>query len=306
MTANNIIKHPKIERLSLVPDILSGKTLIQEKVDGSQFSFGIDFSGDIFCRSKNKIIDLDNPENLFAPAVEYIKSKESQIKFHLGPGDVMFAETLCRPKHNTIVYDRVPINNIMLFAAYIGRNWASLDTLELGAREFGVELISSKYLENPTFEDLQRMILQPSILGGMMEGVVVKDYTRCCPHQQRYGILSPMMAKLVRPEFSEMNHKNVDHRVGSNGQVKGVFMQYNNTSRWIKAVMRMKEEGTYTGTLKDIGKLIPAIQKDILDEESTELGKQLLKIYMKDFQKQVTIGFVDWYKNQLLVENKDV
>lgn len=73
-----------------VRDIFEEDVLIEEKVDGSQFSFGI-VDGELCCRSRSKQIVLDAPEKLFVEGVEAIK----RVKHLLTPGWIYRGEYLC-------------------------------------------------------------------------------------------------------------------------------------------------------------------------------------------------------------------
>ena len=52
-------------------NLWDGKVEITEKLDGSQFGFGI-VDGELVCRSKNQIIHVDDKKHMFYKAIEYI------------------------------------------------------------------------------------------------------------------------------------------------------------------------------------------------------------------------------------------
>ena len=58
--------YPNVYQLGhkLVSNVLDGYVLVQEKIDGSQISFGIDNLGDLRIRSKNKEIDIEHPNDM--------------------------------------------------------------------------------------------------------------------------------------------------------------------------------------------------------------------------------------------------
>ncbi len=72
---------------------------MEEKVDGSQFSFGI-FNGEIKCRSKGAQLVIDAPEKMFIPAVNVVRELAPLLK----DGWTYRGEFLGRPKHNTLCY----------------------------------------------------------------------------------------------------------------------------------------------------------------------------------------------------------
>ena len=89
---------------------------VEEKVDGSQFSFGVTEEGELKIRSKGKEMVVEAPEKMFAGAVETVKG----LKDRLHPGWTYRGEVLCKPKHNTLQYGRVPKGNVILFDVNTG------------------------------------------------------------------------------------------------------------------------------------------------------------------------------------------
>ena len=102
--------YPKVYNLGhpAISELFSDPVVVQEKVDGSQFSFGI-IDGELKCRSKGAEIFLDNPEKMFEKAVEAIK------ELSLMDGWTYRGEFLRGPSHNTLKYNRTPRHNIILF-----------------------------------------------------------------------------------------------------------------------------------------------------------------------------------------------
>ena len=94
--------HKAIEELLLDP------VLVEEKVDGSQFSFGR-FDGELRVRSKGKEMIPDAPEKMFQLAVDFVRTLD------LREGWTYRGEYLSKPKHNALNYDRVPNGNVILF-----------------------------------------------------------------------------------------------------------------------------------------------------------------------------------------------
>lgn len=87
-----------------IRELLSGLVVVQEKVDGSQFSFAMLEDG-LHCWSKGREIFLDAPDKMFAAGVDYVKS----IQDLLVPGYIYRAEYLRIPKHNALSYSRIPV-----------------------------------------------------------------------------------------------------------------------------------------------------------------------------------------------------
>ena len=105
--------YPEVYQLGhkIVSNVLDGNVLVEEKVDGSQISFGIDENGILSVRSKKVDINTDKPDGMFKKAVEWIVSNQSSLY----PNWVYRGEYLLKPKHNTLEYYRVPHNHIIIF-----------------------------------------------------------------------------------------------------------------------------------------------------------------------------------------------
>src|SRR6267142_6345300 len=109
-----IPSYPKIYNLghAAILDLLDGDVVVEEKVDGSQFSFGLLYDTRplvepafrLFFRSKEAIIEPEAPPKMFARGVEAVKA----IAHLLTPGFVYRGEYLQKPKHNVLAYDRIP------------------------------------------------------------------------------------------------------------------------------------------------------------------------------------------------------
>jgi hypothetical protein len=78
---------PKAFGHRLVQDILDGDVIIQEKVDGSQISFGV-YDGELCVRSRNQQVDLEDA-GMFSLAVDVI----SQMKDDLPDAEQLLVST---------------------------------------------------------------------------------------------------------------------------------------------------------------------------------------------------------------------
>ena len=122
-----------------VSELLTQSVLVEEKIDGSQFSFGR-FGGELRCRSKGAVLNNVAPEKMFARAVEVA----SQLDLH--DGWTYRAEYLQKPKHNTLVYERTPANNLIIFDINDGHEfYMSYDDKAAEARRLGLEIVPRLY-----------------------------------------------------------------------------------------------------------------------------------------------------------------
>ncbi len=138
---------------------LLGEVIVQEKVDGSQFVFGIDEHGEVGCRSHRQQLVMDYPEGMFKEAVEYVQRIAPKLAFLNGP-IWFYCEYLQKPKHNTLKYNRTPTNHLVLF-----------DVLDVSS---GTELWGTRddvenmacYLEIDAIPEVHTGIVMPALVVG--------------------------------------------------------------------------------------------------------------------------------------------
>ena len=152
------------------------QVVVQEKIDGSQISFGKK-GGELFVRNKNKMIDVDCPDGLFANAVSVLKDRS------LPDGYVFRGEYLKTPKHNVLAYDRIPKDHIIIYDIEKGDGTNHyLSPIETQKIAFGVGFETVPTFRDYLFEDIDQSIIDGlmnnrSILGGqLIEGLVFKCY----------------------------------------------------------------------------------------------------------------------------------
>ena len=296
--------YPSIYNLghAAVRDIFSAPVIVQEKVDGSQFSFGI-IDGQLRVKSKGKEMDPAAPEKLFARAVETVKTIEGLLT----PGWTYRGEVLDKPKHNVLVYDRVPRGNVVLFDINDGEE-SYLDFVELSneADRIGLEhvptfiaLTEGELVSEPS---LRYFLNTESFLGGQkVEGVVIKSLSLFGTDKKR------LMAKFVSEEFKETHAKvwgeNSKARVDI---IDRVAASYKTDARWHKAVIHLAERGELTGSPRDIPALIRETVQDLWKEENEAIAKALVSHFERDINKRITAGLADWYKAELLKKQFEV
>ena len=276
--------------------ILDSPVVIQEKVDGSQFSFGF-LDGKLQCRSRGQAIDIHAPDKMFEKGLEYIKT----VVHKLRPGYVYRGEYLQSPKHNTLAYDRTPANHIVIFDIEQGfyDYIPDQDALKELAAELRLEFVPVLYEGMLTsIEQAMELLENESFLGGpKIEGVVIKNYAIAT----ETGSLCT--AKIVSADFKE---KHVGEWKKSNPNKKDIIESltemYRTEARWEKSVQHGREEGWLQDAPQDIGPLIKAVQADILEEEAEEIKEILFKWAWNHLSRTLTSGLPEWYK-QKLVEN---
>ena len=291
-----ITAFPKIFALgtNYIRDIFAEDVEVTEKIDGSQFVFG-KVKGALYLRSKGAQLYTDNPEKMFAEAIAYVE----QIQDRLPEGMVFYAEYLKKPKHNTLKYDRIPKNHLMLFGAMHISQKFHLNTAEY-AELFEIEHVPVLHfgrVENAA--ELTGMLDRDSILGGAkVEGVVVKNFER---QFLLGGQPMPLMAgKYVSESFKEVHRERWGTEEKAKSRMEVFFDSFRTTARWEKAVQHLRDRGELAGEPKDIGKLFKEVHTDI-EAEETEAAKTFLwNEYKNELKRRATAGMPEWYKEQLM------
>jgi len=293
---------PKIFALGhrSISTIFHEEVEITEKGDGSQFAF-CRVGDDLHCRSKGCIQHVEAPDKLFEEGVEYLKS----IKDRIPEGYIFYAEYLRKPKHNSLVYERIPRNHFALFGVYHVENQVfvgNYDTLLTMAHIMDIEpipLLFKGKIEAP--EEIEGIMNSISVLGGCrIEGVVVKNY------KDNFvgGVLFPVMSgKYVSERFKEIHRKNWKKENTNKGKWEVFKSQYNTPARWEKAIIHLKERSELEGSPRDIGKLMKEVQVDVSEECKEEICEWLWKHFGKEVVKGAAKGLPEWYKDKLMKDS---
>ncbi len=284
-----------------VANVLAGDVNVEEKVDGSQFSFG-EFGGKLRCRSKGREIPLDEgdvTDKLFSAAVETVMDLFGGK--YLRPGWTYRGEVLAKPKHNAFAYDRVPAGNIIVFdinpghEAYLPYEEKVNEAARLDLET--VPLLFSGHLTQAMFDQL---LETDSVLGGQkIEGIVIK------PIEPVYGRdAKALMAKFVSEAFREVHKKEWGESPrNSNKPALAILLEmFDTEARWEKAVQHLRDQGTLVGTPQDIGALMAEVKHDVWEEEQELIRQTLVDAFEKDFTRGMARRLPQWYKERLVKE----
>jgi hypothetical protein len=275
-----------------VANLFDHPVVVEEKVDGSQFSWGI-FDGELICRSKGTD-QTHAPDKLFARAVEYVQS----IRDRLVPGWTYRGEVLNSPKHNTLAYDRVPKNHIALFDVDTGEEaYISPPAKKKVAKHLGLEAVPMfRAGKIESVAQLREYMDRMSFLGGQkIEGVVVKSDTLFGPDKKR------LMAKHVSEAFKEVHTGEWrKDNPGRGGNLDNIIAVYRTPARWQKAVQHLRENGVLQDAPQDIGPLLREVNADVLKEEAEAIRELLFKKFWPQLSRGITAGAPEWYKEELL------
>lgn len=279
-------------------DLFMDPVIVQEKIDGSQFSFGVDPDGNLHMRSHHQPIVEGNQPKMFLPGVEYVEKLFAEGK--LEKGWIYRVEYLQKPKQNSLVYDRIPENHFMLFdidMSWGGQNYLEQAEMERLAMALDISYVPTLYKGKITSpEELKSYLDTTSVLGGQkVEGIVIKNYSRFTRDKKT------VMGKYVCEKFKELNSKT--HRVkGGKDIILELGERYRSEARWNKAIQHLKEEGLLTDSPKDIGPLLERINRDTLEECEDEIKEALFKWGWKNIARGIIRNFPQFYK-ELLLEN---
>jgi hypothetical protein len=268
---------------------------VEEKVDGSQFSFGV-FDGELHVRSRSVALSPIAPQDLFRPAVETVTRLHKERALH--EGWTYRGEAFKGPKHNTLTYGRAPTGGVILFDIGVDTEcYMDRGSLEREARGIGLEVVPC-YGEHTfnTYEEVQDMLGTESVLGGVkIEGVVLK------PVQPVFGIdAKPIFAKVVSAAFKELHLHNAEYKRDAKGDILTAIAKAVSTlPRWRKTVERLRDEGKLIGDPRDLQYLIVSLQQDIVAECEQEIKDALFAGLRKKFLGECVKGFPEWYKSEL-------
>lgn len=294
---NSWHSYPSIYNLGhrYVESLLTVPVNVEEKVDGSQFSFGVTKDGEIKIRSKGAQMYIEAPERMFSAAADSVRS----LADRLHRGWTYRGEFLAKPKHNTLCYSRVPRLHIILFDICTGEeSYLSYEDKAAEAKRLGMECVPLLFHGAPTLETIRTLLQSESVLGGqLIEGVVIKPAAYDLFGQDK----KVLMGKFVSEAFKEVHSGSWrESNPTKTDVIERLAEQYATPARWNKAVMHLRERGQITDSPKDIGTLLREVVLDIEGDSTEEIKQKLYDFAWPQVRRMVTRGLPEWYKEQLL------
>lgn len=278
----------------LVLEILQDEVFVEEKVDGSQFSFGV-FNGELRARSKGAVLNLLAPEKMFTQIVDVIK--EMNAAGLLRDGWTYRGEYLKVPKHNALAYDRIPNKHFIGFDINSGHEtYLSYEEKVDEFARLGFETVPLLHRGRIEGYEMFREFLETiSVLGGQkIEGVVIKNYSR-------FGLDKKiLMAKFVSEAFKEVHSASwKEANPGQKDVLEIIKDQYRTPARWAKAVQHLREAGQLQNAPQDIPLLLKEVASDIHKEAADAIKEDLFKWAWPKISRGVIVGLPQWYKDEL-------
>jgi hypothetical protein len=299
-----IESYPSIYNLghAALDELLRGDVVIEEKIDGSQFSFGRDETGELQCRSKGAVINLSEPEPLFEKAVQWCLAHQELLP----PGRTFRCEYLAKPKHNVLAYGRTPENNLIVFDITAGpeRYFSPAAKKEIAAG-IGLETVPLLHVGPITGVDQLKAFLETnSVLGGQkVEGIVIKPAGADIFGRDK----KLLIGKLVSEDFKEV-HKatwKAEHGEKTSADILEQLARcFATPARWAKARIHLAERGGIEGSLRDIGPLMKEVGEDVARECEDEIKDQLFKWAWPRLKRSLTRGLPEWYKAELIAQQE--
>lgn len=296
-----------------IKDLLSVEVNVEEKVDGSQFSFGLVEASDVDLtvvadpvlgplalkvRSKGAVMHIDAPEKMFTLGANLAKRLYAEGLLH--PGWTYRGEFLAKPKHNSLAYDRAPNHNFILFdVSTDDGGFLTYEDKKAEGDRLGLEVVPRLFSGIvASIESFRAFLDTVSVLGGQkIEGVVIKPV-----NYDLYGVdKKVLMGKFVSEVFKEVHSKAWGEANPSGTDIIAqISKRLNTTARWNKAIQHLREAGKLTDSPQDIGPLIKEIPIDIEKECVDEIKDYIFSWAWPHIRRQVTKGFPEYYKELLL------
>lgn len=292
-----------------IASLLTAAVNVEEKVDGSQFSFGLHANTDtpvvrlengveygLKVRSKGAVMHPDAPMDMFKRGVAAVKDRIALLR----PGWTYRGEFLAKPNHNALAYDRVPNGHVIIFDINPGHEaYLSYEAKAEEARRIGFEVVPLLFSGKVTdIEQFRSFLDRTSVLGGQkIEGVVIKP--------SNYGLFGldkkVLLGKFVSEAFKEVHRKTWGESNPTGADIITLIgNKFTTAARWNKAIQHLAEAGTLEGSPRDIGLILREIPIDVLKECEDEIKADLFKWAWPHIKRATTRGFPEFYKQKLL------
>ena len=294
-------KYEKIYRLGKdeTDGILNGTVSITEKLDGANLSVWIGEGLEVRVGSRNN--DLTSNGNAFNGAVHYCNAHEGIRKLlEVYPTYRLYGEWLVR---HTLSYNNMAYKKFYLFDIWTEKDgFFHQSRVQTIAKDFGIEVVPDLgVLENPTVEQLNKLIEGASALGDKKEGIVIKNLE----FKNSFGDMC--YAKLVREDFKEDN----GIIFGGNNKFSDCYWEmyicnkYIDVPRVQKIMNKIQPEINEKLDMKHIPRIIGTVYHDLITEEAWEIANKAKKIDYDTLKricgKKIKQVFVDIIQNNLSV-----
>jgi len=284
-----INRFPHIARLGSRESegVFDSDVQITEKIDGSTFAFG-KLHGKVRMRTNSQEIQLGQHPEMFRNAVMVVQELKDRL-----PEDVIFyGEYLRKNRHNALTYGRIPKNHIMIFGILANGEWITdYNKMAAYAESFGFESVPLLFQGKVTsFKDIEPLLEGESILGGRMEGVVIKNFAQTMHYKDKEQL---QFIKFVNDSFKEVRHISKDAkqigRLGETLQTKSnldglqldldiLTQAFVTDARCHKTIQHLHEDGKLKLDYCDFPVLMKELASDFISEEKLSCIEELKKL----------------------------
>jgi hypothetical protein len=263
-----------------IQNILDGDVHVEEKIDGSQFSFA-KIGGVVRFRSRGQEVHPDQAGQFTAGCAAILERAD-----RIPEGLIFRGEYLQRPRHNVLAYSRVPRGHVMVWDVEHPEA-GLLHPEDRKAAAEAIDLEAVPVLAHGRFTgllDLTDVMGSTSVLGGPIEGVVIKR--------------GALRAKVVTEAFREIRSTPRPKPTGEDF-LRDLGRHYATPARWAKAVQHLRDAGELKGTRADTGAIIRRVQEDTLEECGAEIRAAVFEAFRKKITGAMIEGLPDWYAEQI-------
>jgi len=296
-------KYEKIHRLGKdeVAGILEGTCHITEKIDGANLSIWMS-GGVMHVGSRNN--DLTKKRDEFNGALHYCNSHEGIRKLLTEhPEFRLYGEWLVK---HTLSYDNTSYKKFYMFDIYLeDYGFMSQEEVQIWGEDYKIDTVPDLgIIENPTLEQLNKLIEGKSALGDRMEGVVIRNM------EFKNQFEDFCYAKLVREDFKEDNGV----VFGGNNKYADTYWEvyvmnkYIDVARVSKIMNKLQPEVNEKLDMKHIPRVLGMVYHDVITEEAWEIAKKVKTIDYDALQricyKKIKQVYVDILNNDVSVADK--
>ena len=266
----------------------AGRLIVQEKVDGSNFTVFRDPSTlELAFFNKGKLLTLEKQSNsTFARTCEILRTRQDLFR----PGYIYHGEAMRAARANHIMYRRIPKYHWMCYeimvpladGTYVHATPHEMTEILAGT---GIEQVHMYYDSMRAADDLDASLDRlagiflnvdalHSSLGNVAEGFVVKVLTA-----QRKGKTVPYRAKYVSKHMRE--RKVVEGMISPDYTLEAIGDVFNTAARHRKALQHLQERGeevTYAALVREA-------DADLLIEHGQEIADMLMQRYFPVIRK---------------------
>lgn len=301
MKKYNKIRHIGTSEVKDMFIVKDDHIVVEEKVDGANIRFWWDVEEKRVVFGSRNVNDISMKS--FGNTITYIQNTLKETGEALDPDVIYVGEAM---KKHTLEYDW---DNIPVFIGYdiLHKDTGLPVHYKFAIKEFkrlGLPFVNIKF-EGTIHEfekhDITEFLEESAYRKGKPEGIVIKNYNRL----NQYG--RPLFCKVVNESFQEKNKAAFGIKKIKKSDTPLVVETYCTEARIRKIILKLINEQEFSLDKSLIGKLIPMVIEDILEENIIEIyqDKRIQDINFKLLHKLVPQKCLK-VLDAMLIENSKV